>query len=175
MEKIELQEIIDACEKSGSEYINLYRPLLGYEDDITLYRGADDSVMDALTEVETKIGLEFPADFFQVYLLSNGGKYFDIKLFSLTSDKKYVDGIYYQNLVADTRKEYNVPDNMLLIGESTDGVLVLIGLDKDDCYYYALWNKETKEEEMQFDYLPELLMYEIDYYTGTFDVDEEEE
>ena len=48
-------------------------------------------------------------------------------------------------------------------------------IDEDDCYYYALWNKETKEEEMQFDYLPELLMYEIDYYTGTFDVDEEEE
>lgn len=175
MEKIELQEIIDVCENEKSEYINLYRPLLGYEDEITLYRGVDDSALDVVAEVEAKSQIKFPPDLFQVYLLSNGGKYFDVNLYSLTADKNYTNGIYYQNMTATTREEYAVPENMILIGDTEDGMLILIGIDDEGYYYYSMWDKETKEEETRFDFLVELLIYEIDYHTGAFDIDEEEE
>lgn len=173
MEKIELQEIIDACEEAKSEYINLYRPLLGYEDQISLYRGIDDSVLEIVSAIEGAANIQLPADFFQVYLLSNGGKYFDIDLFYLTNDKNDSKGIYYQNVIASTKKDYNVPDNTIVIGDSEDGMLVLVGVDEQGYYYYSLWNKEEKVEEIRCEYLPELLMYEIDYYTGNFDVEEE--
>ena len=54
MEKIELQEIIEACDEADSEYIKLYRPLLGYEDEISLNRGIDDSLEFTLNEIEKK-------------------------------------------------------------------------------------------------------------------------
>ena len=69
MEKIELQDIIDICEEDKSEYIKLYRPLLGYEDEIELYRGIDDSLEATLDEIENIVGITFPADFLQIYLL----------------------------------------------------------------------------------------------------------
>lgn len=173
MEKIELQEIIDACEESKSEYINLYRPLLGYEDQVTLYRGVDDSVLGIIAEIEEVTNVQLPADFFQVYLLSNGGKYFDVNLFFLTNDKNDQNGIYYQNVKTDVKNEYALPDNTIVIGDTNDGLLVIVGVDEEGYYYYSMWNKEEKSEEIRCDYLPELLMYEIDYHTGNFDVDEE--
>lgn len=175
MEKMELQEIIDACEKAESEYLDLYRPLLGYEDELTFYRGADDSIMDTIKEMEEKIGIQFPPDFFQIYLLSNGGRYFDITLYSFTENKNAPEDIYYKNMIANVKKEYNAPDNTILIGETTDGLLILVGIDEEGYYYYSCWNKETKEEEFRFNYLLELLVHEIDYHTGAFDIDEEEE
>ena len=50
MKKIELQEIIDACEEAGSEYLKLYRPLQGYEDELEFNVGIDDSLEDALNQ-----------------------------------------------------------------------------------------------------------------------------
>ena len=78
MNKIELQDIIDACEEAESDYLKLYRPLVGYEDELDLNVGIDDSMDDTLNEIEEKIGVAFPADFLQIYLLANGGKYFDV-------------------------------------------------------------------------------------------------
>ena len=121
MEKIELQEIIEACEEVESEYIKLYRPLLGYEDDISLNRGIDDSLQGTLEAIEAKVGVEFPADFLQVYLIANGGKYFDITLYHLTNDIGDPNGLYAKNFDSSLRYEYNIPENALIIGETKDG------------------------------------------------------
>lgn len=173
MEKIELQEIIEACEAAESEYIKLYRPLLGYEDEISLNRGIDDTLEDTLNEIEAKVGLEFPADFLQVYLLSNGGKYFDINLYYLTNDKDDENGLYFKNFDSNLRAEYNIPENMLIIGETKENEYLVIGVDEAGYYAYCTWDKETKSISMDFTYLTEILVYEIDYYTQAFSVDEE--
>lgn len=174
MENIELQEIIDACEESESDYIALFRPLLGYEDNVEFHRGIDDSLQDTLEEVEEKIGVEVPGDFLQLYLISNGGKYFDINLYYLTNDKEDKNGLYNRNMNQEFRKENEIPDDAVVIGE-TDESYILIGIDDDDYYFYCLWNKETKTPEVQFDYLVEALMQEINYYTGAYEVEESEE
>lgn len=175
MEKIELQEIIDACEEAGSEYLKLYRPLLGYEEEIELYRGIDDSLEEILNEIETKVGVEFPADFLQIYLISNGGKYFDINLYYLTNDKEDVKGLYYKNFDSGLREEYNIPENMLIVGETDNDELILVGIDQEDYYYYCTWDKEAKQMDMDYGYLVEILAYEIDYYTQAFETEETEE
>ena len=168
MEKIELQEIIDACEEANSEYLKLYRPLLGYEDKLEFNRGIDDSMEETLNEIEAKVGMEFPADFLQVYLISNGGKYFDINLYYLTNDKDDTNGLYFKNFYAGLREEYNIPNNMLIIGENNENELILIGIDEEGYYYYCTWDKIEKVADMDFGYLIEILAYEIDYYTDAF-------
>lgn len=173
MEKIELQDIIDACEESKSEYIKLYRPLLGYEDDVSFNVGIDDSMEETLDEIERKVGVAFPADFLQLYLLSNGGKYFDITLYHLTANKKDPNGLYAKNNDISLREEYNIPEGMLVIGETKSNELILIGVDEENCYYYCTWEKDTKEMGMDFNYLVEILVYEIDYYTQAFSIDED--
>ena len=175
MEKIELQEIIDACEEGESEYIKLFRPLLGYEDEISLNRGIDDTLEATLDEIESKVGIAFPADFLQIYLLSNGGKYFDLNLYYLTNDKKDPKGLYAVNFDSTLRANLDIPEDMLIIGETTDGLYILVGVDDDGYYYYCTWNKETREKELTLDYLVEVLVYEIDYYTQAFTMDEETE
>lgn len=175
MEKIELQEIIEACEQTESEYIQLYRPLLGYEDEISLNRGIDDSLEDVLNEIEAKVGIEFPSDFLQIYLLSNGGKYFDINLYPLTNDKSDKKGLYAVNFDDNLRKEYGIPKDVLILGESADGEYITVGIDEEGYYAYCTWDKETKEIGMDYTSLVEVLMYEIDYYTQAFTVDEEDE
>lgn len=173
MEKIELQEIIEACESAESEYIKLYRPLLGYEDEITLYRGIDDRLEDTLNEIERKVGIAFPADFLQIYLLSNGGKYFDLTLYYLTDDKNDQNGLYAKNFNSSIRTGYNIPDNALIIGETKENEYVLIEIDDEGYYSYGTWDKETKEMNMEFSYLTEILVYEIDYYTQAFSYETE--
>lgn len=168
MEKIELQEIIDACEEAGSEYLKLYRPLLGYEDKLELNRGIDDSLEETLNLIESKVGIEFPADFLQIYLIANGGKYFDVNLFYLTSDTSDPNGLYYKNFDSELRAQYNIPDDMLIIGETSEDELILIGIDEEEYYYYCTWDKEEKVMDMDFGYLVEILAYEIDYYTDAF-------
>ena len=121
MEKMELQQIIDVCEESESQYIKLYRPLLGYEDGIQLYRGIDDSMEETLNEIEGRVGFACTADCLQLYLLSNGGKYFDVTLYPLTNDKADKNGLYAKNSDSGLRALNNIPDNMLIIGETTDG------------------------------------------------------
>ena len=169
MKKIDVQEIIDACEEVKSDYIQLYRPLLGYEDEVELYEGIDDSLQEPLEEIESKVGLAFPADFLQVYLLSNGGKYFDVTLYSLTSDKDDVNGLYYKNFDQSMREQYNIPNEVLVVGETVDGEFILIGLDDEDYYTCFTWNKESKNATYAYDYLLELLIGEIDYHTGAFE------
>ena len=172
MEKIELQEIIDACEEAKSDYLKLYRPLLGYEDDVIFNRGIDDGLEETLSSIETSAGVEFPADFLQIYLISNGGKYFDINLYYLTNDKEDQKGLYYQNIKSSIREEYNLPENTLIIGETTANEIVFIGIDEEGYYYYGTWDKETKGLDMEYSYLIEMLAYEIDYYTNAFGTDD---
>ena len=173
MEKIELQEIIEACESAESEYIKLYRPLLGYEDEIELYRGIDDSLEDTLNEIESMTGIAFPADFLQIYLLSNGGKYFDVKLYPLLTNKTDSNGLYAKNIDRKLREDNNISNDMLVIGETTDGLYILAGIDEEGYYYYCTWDKETKTLDAEFDSLVEILVYEIDYHTQAFSSDEE--
>ena len=173
MEKIELQEIIDACEQAESEYIKLYRPLLGYEDEVSFNIGIDDSLEGIINEIETKTGIVTPADFLQIYLLSNGGKYFDVNLYYLTNDKNDKNGLYAKNFDDELRKEYNIPQNMLIIGEVADSLYIMAGIDEEGYYYYCTWDKEAKAIDTTFDFLAEVLVYEIDYYTQAFSVDEE--
>ena len=175
MEKIELQEIIEACEEAESEYIKLYRPLLGYEDDVTLYRGIDDSMEGTLNEIEQKTGIQFPADFLQIYLIANGGKYFDINLYYLTTDKTDPNGLYAKNFDSSLRAEYNIPENTIIIGENKDGEYILVGIDDDGYYAYCTWDKDQKVMGMDFGYLAEILVYEIDYYTQAFTTEAENE
>ncbi len=175
MEKIELQEVIEACEEAESEYIKLFRPLLGYEDDISLNRGIDDSLQGTLEAIEAKVGVEFPADFLQVYLIANGGKYFDITLYHLTNDIGDPNGLYAKNFDSSLRYEYNIPENALIIGETKDGEYILIGIDDEGYYMYCTWDKEQKVMGMDFGYLVEILIYEIDYYTQAFSVEEQAE
>lgn len=172
MEKIELQEIIDACEASESEFIKLYRPLLGYEENVELYRGIDDSLEGILNEIEEMVGMAFPADFLQLYLLSNGGKYFDINLYPLTASKTDPNGLYGKNIDRKLRDDSNIPSDMLVIGETNDGLYLLIGIDEEGYYYYCTWDKETKMMDTEFTYLVEILVYEIDYHTQAFSVEE---
>lgn len=177
MEKIELQEVIDTCEEAESDYIKLYRPLLGYEDNIQLYRGIDDSLQEILEEIEGRVGLALPADLIELYLISNGGKYFDITLYHLTDDKNDINGLYYKNLQDDLREKYDIPQEKIIVGENTDGHLIVVGLDEEGYYTYFLLEKETKEITMAFDYLIEILALEINYHTDAFELtyDESEE
>ena len=172
MEKIELQEIIDACEEAQSDYLKLYRPVLGYEDKLEFYRGIDDSLEETLEEIEARVGIEFPADFLQIYLISNGGKYFDITLYHLTNDKNDENGLYYKNTNAEFKQLHNIPNGMLVVGETDDNQLLLIGIDEEDYYFYATWDKAEKQIDMDYTYLVEVLMYEIDYHTGAFSAEE---
>lgn len=173
MEKIEIQEIIEACEEAESDYLRLYRPLLGYDEEVLLNRGVDDRVEETLNEIESKVGLSFPADFLQVYLIANGGKYFDVNLYYLTEDKKDENGLYYKNIKSDMRAMYDVPDSMMIIGEYGENALILIGVDEDGYYFYCTWDKNDRVMDMDYSYLTELLMYEIDYHTGAFSSEEE--
>ncbi len=172
MERIEIQEIIDVCEEGNSEYLKLYRPLLGYDDEVILYRGIDDSMEGTLNEIEAKVGIVTPADFLQIYLLANGGRYFDVTLYYLTNDKEDKKGLYYNNFNSSLRSEYNIPDNTIIIGETTDNELILVGIDEENYYYYFTWDKETKEMNVDYNYLVEILAYEIDYHTQAFSIDE---
>ena len=174
MEKIELQEIIDVCEEAQSEYIKLYRPLLGYEDEVVLNRGIDDSLEGVLEEIETLTGVQFPADFLQLYLIANGGKYFDINLFPLTNDKNDVNGLYHKNADKALRKEYNIPDDVLIVGEDEEYSFIIVGIDEEGYYYYATWDKQEKVIDMDFGYILELLVYEVDYHTQAFGLEYEE-
>ena len=173
MEKIELQEVIEACEESESEYIKLYRPLLGYEDQISLNIGIDDSMEKTLEEIEEKVGIECPSDLLQIYLISNGGKYFDVNLYYLTNDKEDPNGLYAKNFDDELRKEYDIPADAFIVGETADGLYILAGIDSDGYYFYCTWDKETKAIDAEMSFLLELLIYEIDYYTQAFSVDEE--
>lgn len=173
MEQIELQDIIAACEEADSVYIKLYRSLLGYEDNVVFYRGIDDSMEKSLDEIEETSGIAFPPDFLQIYLLSNGGKYFDINLFSLSNDKKDVNGLYYKNTNKDLKEEFSIPDDMIVIGETKENEYLLIGIDEEGYYYYCMWDKDAKEKGMDFESLIEVLVYEIDYHTQAFSVEEE--
>ena len=174
MEKIELQEIIDACEESGSDYLRLYRPLLGYEDEVSFYRGIDDSMEPVLDEMEAKLGLALPADFLQVYLIANGGKYFDINLYYLSSDKKDENGLYYKNITSDLREMYDIPEGMVIVGEYGEDALVLLGVDEDGYYFYCTWDKKERVIDVEYGFLVELLMYEVDYHTEAFSTEIEE-
>lgn len=169
MEKIDVQSIIDACEEAKSDYIQLYRPLLGYEDEVELYIGIDDSMQGTLEEIETKVGVAFPVDFLQLYLLSNGGKYFDVTLYPLTNDKEDTKGLYYKNFDQSLRTQYDIPNDVFIVGENVDGEFILIGLDSEEYYTCFTWNKETKKATFAYDYLIELLVGEIDYHTGAFE------
>lgn len=168
MDKIELQEIIDVCEETNSEYLKLYRPLLGYEDEVSFNMGIDDRLEETLNEIEAKVGIEFPADFLQIYLISNGGKYFDVNLYYLTADKKDENGLYYKNVSSDLREMYDIPEGTIIIGENGENQLILIGIDEEGYYFYCTWDKETRSMDIDYGYLLELLMYEIDYHTGAF-------
>ncbi len=174
MERIEIQEIIDACEASESEYIKLYRPLLGYDDEVSLNRGIDDSMEETLNEIESKVGIAFPPDFLQIYLLANGGKYFDLTLYYLTNDKEDQNGLYAKNFDAELRKEYGIPEDVIIIGETKENEFVIVGIDNEGYYAYCTWDKETKSLGTSFDYITEILVNEIDYYTQAFSVEEEE-
>ena len=115
------------------------------------------------------------ADFLQVYLLSNGGRYFDLQLYPLTDDKEDQNGLYYKNIRSDIRKTYDIPEDMLIIGETEDEEYVLVGIDEEGYYYYCSWDKETKMLDAEFTYLVEVLVYEIDYHTQAFTVEGEQE
>ena len=175
MKKIELQEIIEACEESESEYLKLDRPLHGYEDELDFNVGIDDSLEETLNLIEAKIGIEFPADFLQLYLISNGGKYFDIELYPLLADKNDEKGLYYKNFTSGIRETYNMPDDMILIGEIEDEVYLGIGIDKEGYYYYCEWDQETKSEDLVYNYLVEMIAYEIDFHTEAFTVNYQED
>lgn len=175
MEKIEVQEIIDACEEAQSDYIKLYRPLLGYEDEVVLYRGIDDSMEKILNEIEEKAGVAFPSDLIEIYLMSNGGKYFDVHLYPLTTDKKDENGLYYKNMTENLKEEYSIPDNVLIIGETDDNEYILTGIDEEGYYFYCSWDKEEKKMNVDFDYLVELLVCEIDFHTNAFELQYSEE
>ena len=173
MQKIELQDVIDACEEAESEYIKLFRPLLGYEDEISLNVGIDDSMEEILDEIEEKIGMKFPADFLQLYLICNGGKYFDINLYYLTNDKDDPNGLYAKNFDSKLREEYGIPEGVIIVGETMDGLYILLGIDEEGYYTYYIWDKESKSLETELAYLIEALIYEIDYYTQAFSIDED--
>lgn len=174
MEKIEIQEIIDACEASGSDYIKLYRPLLGYDDEVILNRGIDDSLEETLNEIESKVGITFPSDFLQIYLLANGGKYFDLNLYYLTNDVNDKNGLYAKNFDSNLRKEYGIPEDVLIIGETKENEFIIVGIDAEGYYSYCTWDKEEKVLGASFDYLAEILVCEIDYYTQAFSAEVEE-
>ena len=171
MKKIELQEIIEACEAAESEYLRLYRPLQGYEDELEFNIGIDDSLEEVLTEIENKVGIQFPGDLLQLYLISNGGKYFDIDLYPLTADKNDENGLYYKNFVSGIKENYDMPDEMILIGEIEDEVYLGVGIDEEGYYYYCEWDQESRSLDLVYDYLIEMIAHEIDYHTGAFSVD----
>ena len=175
MEKIEIQEIIDLCEEAESDYLKLYRPLLGYEDEVKLNRGIDDSMEGILDEIEAKVGIKFPADLLQLYLIANGGRYFGVNLFHLSNDRNDINGLYYNNTSETLRDRYKIPSNTLIIGETKEDELILIGIDEDGYYAYCTWDKEEKKMNVDFGYILELLVYEIDYNTGAFQVEYNEE
>ena len=50
---------------------------------------------------------------------------------------------------------------------------LLFGIDEEGYYYYCMWDKDTKEKGMDFESLIEVLVYEIDYHTQSFSVEEE--
>jgi hypothetical protein len=106
-------------------------------------------------------------------LISNGGKYFDVNLFPLTKDNKDKEGLLYQNFDSGLREEFDVPANTIILGDTDDDELILLGVDEEGYYYYCTWDKDNKEQNVIYDYLLEILMYEIDYHTNAFSTEEE--
>lgn len=170
MKEITLETVLNAVEES--EYNILYRPLLGYEDNLKFYEGIDDSMEHLLDDLEAVVGFEIPGDLIQLYIISNGGKYFDVNLFQLSEDQNDENSLYYQNVIATTKKDYDIPDDYLVIGTSGEGYYICITIDEDGYISYIMWNKDSKEVFLNYDYLVEILMSEIDYYTEAFSKEE---
>ena len=57
--------------------------------------------------------------------------------------------------------------------EVKENEYLLIGIDEEGYYYYCMWDKDAKEKGMDFESLIEVLVYEIDYHTQAFSVEEE--
>ena len=83
--------------------------------------------------------------------------------------------MYYKNTDKKLREEYNIPNNMFIIGEISEYEYLLIGIDDEGYYYYCAWDKEEKKKSIEFSYLTEVLMHEIDYYTQAFSYEESED
>ncbi len=172
MKEITLESVLNLIE--GTEYPILYRHLLGYEEHVKFYDGIDDSMEPLLDELQELVGFEIPGDLIQLYLISNGGRYFDINLYYLTADKTDKNGLYYQNVTSNVRKDYNIPDDYLIIGTSLDIYAICVRVDEEGYISYVLWDKDSKEIALSYDYLVEILMSEIDYYTEAFSDEDEE-
>lgn len=166
MKEIYLDDVLFLVEET--DYYPLFRPLLGYEEHLKFYDGIIDPMEYLLDELEEIVGFEIPGDFIQLLLISNGGQYFDLNLYSLTKDKKDKKGLYYNNVEADTRKKYNIPDNYLIIGDSSTLYIVCVRIDEEGFISYVLWEKSQKEIALTYDYLMEIMMSEVDYYTEAF-------
>ena len=173
MNEISLEELLAVIE--DTDYYPLFRPLLGYEDFIKFYEGIDDSMEHLLDEVQDLVGFEFPGDLIHVLLMTNGAKFFDLTLYQLTEDDNDKNGLYYNNATAPTRKEFNIPENYLIVGKSSDLFVVCATLDEEGYLSYVLWDTKNKEAGIVYDYLVEVIMAEIDYYTGAFSEGEDDE
>lgn len=173
MEEMSLDYLLEAIE--DTEYYPLFSPLFGYDDYLKFYIGIDDSMEPLLDELQDLVDFEFPGDLIYILLITNGGRIFDLNLYHLTEDKKDKNGLYFNNTEADTRKKYNIPDNYLIIGTSSDLFILCVTLDEEGFISYVLWDVKTKEIGLTYNYLVEVLIAEIDYYTGAFSDDETEE
>lgn len=166
MKEIGLEDVLGLVEET--DYYLLFRPLLGYEEHLKFYYGITDPMEYLLDELQEIVRFEIPGDLIQMLLISNGGKYFDLNLYSLTEDKNDKKGLYYNNVNATTKKDYNIPKHYLIIGESSNLYIICVRIDDEGYISYLLWEKSQKQISLTYNYLIEIIMSEVDYYTEAF-------
>ena len=167
LKKISLSGLVDALDETESEFADFFRPMLGYEAVLTLYDGIDDVSVPLITEIEDELGFEFPSDLINFYMCTNGGKFGDLQLFPLTTDKSAEYSMHRYNVLDSSLKEsLNLDKNVLLVGKySTGNNCVICRLNKDKVYTYQLWDSAKRKVLMEFDYLIQLVALEVSYVT----------
>ena len=166
MKNITLDYLLELVE--GTRFHKIFRALLGYEDEVELFAGIDDSLEANVDELEEIAGFEIPGDFLHILLLTNGFRIFDFKLFPLTAKNSDKNGMYYINSKSDYKEKNSIPEEFLVIGEITEKFAVCITYDNEGYITYCLWDKEKKNISITYDYLIEIIASEIDYHNDAF-------
>ena len=166
--EIELTDLVDALDETGSEYAAFFRPMLGYEAVLKLYLGITDDAEPLLVEIEDESSFEFPPDLVSFYMCTNGGEFGDLELYPLTTDASVTNSLHKLNVIDKSFKESIGLDNKtLLIGGYPDDpdTYITCKLNPDGSFAYQMYDATKKKAKMEFEYIIQLVALEVNYVT----------
>lgn len=131
LKEISLAQLLNNT--SGTDYFAVFAKLIGHSNNSVFYDGVNDDDYYLLEELEEKLGYELPSHYLDFLSYLNGGKLFNIDLFSLT-EKEYPNSLYFRNFGTDIRKQLELDDSVLIIGKYENYILYVDCIDLDGSY-----------------------------------------